>query len=211
VRPTRTDGFRPSCGDHFLWRDFYTLAREDDHAVSQWLADGFERLGFTPPHPTIGEMAGDDDALNRRNRENFAKLWVRVRAAAREMGWTVTRGSIAELYLRDNPCALAEEVFVSPVQPERFLVRITPETGKADRALRRVSGEVQGLDVDSVNVEQCSIVRAGGAVEVIEVTTTHHSLFGAAALSTHQIEARLERFVVPLLRAIQDDADAAMV
>jgi hypothetical protein len=127
------------------------------------------------------------------------------------MGWTVTRGSIAELYLRHNPDALAQEVFISPVQPERFLVRITPVAGEAGRVLKSVRAEVHGLHVDSVNVNQCFVERTGGAVEVIEATTTHHSLFGANALSTREIETRLERFVVPLLRAVHDGTDTATV
>jgi len=63
----------------------------------EWLRDGFEGLGFTPPHPSAGEMSGLDEQENRRNRKNFAKLWGKTRSFAHKLGWSVNSGSIAEL------------------------------------------------------------------------------------------------------------------
>jgi hypothetical protein len=46
---------RPDERDHFLWRDFYHLFLHDEPFLA-WLREGFENLGFTPPHPSIGEL-----------------------------------------------------------------------------------------------------------------------------------------------------------
>ena len=119
----------PAEREHFLWRDFYPTLRQGQHAVIDWIREGFERLGFTPPHPSVGEMSGPDDEMNRRNRQNFAKLWGRTRSSAHGLGWKVTSGSIVELYLTNNRSSLASWVFISPAQFERFLF-VSPR-GKA--------------------------------------------------------------------------------
>lgn len=106
----------PAQREHFLWRDFYPILRQGQHVVIDWLREAFERLGFTPPHPSIGEMSGPDDEMNRRNRQNFAKLWGRTRSRAHSLGWKVTSGSIVELYLTNNHSSLASWVFISPAQ-----------------------------------------------------------------------------------------------
>ncbi len=40
---------RPESAPHFLWRDLYEPLAHGEHALSSWLREGFERLGFTPP------------------------------------------------------------------------------------------------------------------------------------------------------------------
>ena len=54
---------RPNAREHFLWSDFFPLLGPDQHLLVDWLRDGFERLGFTPPNPNVGELSLRPEAV----------------------------------------------------------------------------------------------------------------------------------------------------
>lgn len=193
---------RPRNREHFLWRDFYPLLKGNSDLIPQWLCDGFERLGFTPPHPSIGEMSGKDIDLNRRNRENFAKLWNPTRIRARKLGWKVHADSIVELYLRDNMSSIADWVFISPSKSDRFLVRATPHPGELERVKVALLQATMLLPVPT-EVVQNEVPRKEGKVQVVDVTTSLFEILGRNKLTVTEIETRLLAFVSPLLEALQ--------
>lgn len=193
---------RPAQGAHFLWRDFYTLLAPDRHVLLDWLREGFETLGFTPPHPSVGALTlRPVDLGEKKEMLNFAKLWDPTVAMAQALGWRVGRGSIVELYLRENQRALAPEVFISPKDPARFLIRITPGQGNLERVLASVKAAVQALPQE-VSVSERRVPRARGHVEVVEVRTTQARVLGAERDSVEVLERRLLGFVGPVLKAL---------
>jgi hypothetical protein len=193
---------RPSDREHFLWRDFYPLLSHGQHVLLDWLSEGFERLGFTPPHPSIGNMSGQEKSVNRANRRNFAKLWRRARSLARTLGWKVSAGSIVELYLTGNPASLASWVFISPAKFERFLFRVTPQQGELNVATMRLQRAV-GLLKERAELVQRDVTRKDGKESVVDIITSLHELLGTEPLSAEEIEDRLLGFTEPLLQAIQ--------
>lgn len=192
----------PPGREHFLWRDFYPLLSSGTHIILDWLREGFERLGFTPPHPSIGEMSGPNEEINQENRRNFAKLWEPTKSAAYALGWKVESGSKVELYLSDNSSSsLASSIFISPAKFERFLFRVTPHSGKLEMALMRLQ-RAAGLSGKKMEVEKNQIKRINGKEDVVEVTTTLREIVGTVPLSPEDIEARLLDTVEPLLKAV---------
>lgn len=193
---------RPVDREHFIWRDFYPLLSVEQHVLLAWIREGFDLLGFTPPHPSIGEMSGPDDATKRANRENFAKLWGRTRSFATSLGWKVGAGYIVELYLSENPSSIASWVFISPAKCDRFLFRVTPKEETLDTAKTALETAIPSLRARTELVV-CQVPREKGKVTVIDITSSLHELLGTAPLTTDAIESRLLEFTSPLLNALQ--------
>lgn len=193
---------RPMDREHFLWRDFYPLLTCDSHVVLDWIREGFERLGFTPPHPSVGDMSGPDDELTRANRKNFAKLWQRTRSFAHTLGWKVAAGSIVELYMTANPLSLASWIFISPAKFDRFLFRATPETGKLKETTDRLNRACALMSPRTEVIER-EVMRKEGKERVVDITTSLREILGTEPVSPDEIETRLCGFVEPLLQAMQ--------
>ena len=191
----------PEDREHLLWRDFYPILSSDRHAVLDWLREGFERLGFTPPHPSVGDMSGPDgDSIE--NRKNFAKLWQRTRSVANTLGWKVSSGSIVELYLTDSISSLASWIFISPAKFDRFLFRVTPLTGKLSSVIDRLSEACAASSVRTDIVPR-EVNRKEGKEQVVDITTSLREILGTEELTPEEIEVRLSNFVEPFLRIIQ--------
>lgn len=192
----------PRGREHFLWRDFYPILTSDNHVILDWLREGFERLGFTPPHPSIGDLSGPDEDLSRENRENFAKLWQRTRSIAHNLGWKVDTGSIVELYLSANTTSLASSIFISPAKCDRFLFRVTPLTDKLRSVTNRLR-EVCNASCLRTDITQHQVKRKEGEIEVIDIITSLREILGKEQISSEVIEERLSNFVEPLLHAVK--------
>jgi len=192
---------RPASREHFLWRDLYPLLEDSNDPFLAWMREGFERLGFTPPHPSVGEMSGPDTDVNRRNRKNFAKLWGATRSLARGLGWKVKADSIVELYLSDNASSIAAWIFISPAKADRFLIRVTPRNDNLDTVAENLRIAAAGM-ADAIEVSQHSVRRKEGQVGVVDVITTLSDVLGSDPVTTDGMERRLCDFVEPFLRAI---------
>jgi hypothetical protein len=193
---------RPHGREHFQWRDFYPLLPSDGDLFLSWLREGFEHLGFTPPHPAIGDLNSPDPEACRANRQNFAKLWSSIRSLAHDLGWTVGTGAIAELYLWNSPSKHASEVFISPTRAERFLVRVTPTPGSEEVALGLIRKAAEGLQF-TVEVDRNIVNRKQGRVPVIDIKTTILEILGEEEQSTAAMEGRLLAYISGFLQALQ--------
>jgi hypothetical protein len=116
----------PVHAPHFLWRDLYRPLTAGTSELSGWLRQGFEKLGFTPPLPHIGELWPDTDAQVRQNESNFAKLWDSTIAHVSAL-WKVGRGSRCELYLRPKNPGPVSRVQITPGAQAGTLLRIRAE------------------------------------------------------------------------------------
>ena len=192
---------RPPEKQLFLWRDFYNIVAQSDDQFVAWLKEGFETLGFTPPHPIIGELSGPDPEENSRNRRNFAKLWNGTRSFASQLGWKVSTGSIVELYFSQSPTSLATDVFVSPAMPTRFLFRVTPGKQKLDEVLTVLKHNAKSLRVPT-EINETIVNRKEGKISVVDVTTSLNIVIGESTQSTVEIERRLLEFVGTFLSAL---------
>lgn len=195
---------RPRFREHFLWRDFYPLLEGENNPILKWLREGFERLGFTPPHPSIGEMSGPDMELNREHRRNFAKLWARTRSRALELGWEVRADSIVELYLTGNASSIADWIFISPAKSDRFLVRVTPRF-RTFAQVKAALSQAARLIQTPTEVIQTEVTRKEGKVQVVDVTTSLFEILGQEDLTVTEMESRLLGFVSPWLQSLQRD------
>ena len=129
----------PQTGSHFLWRDLYVPLTLGTSEVARWLGDGFERLGFTPPVPHIGELWPGVSELVRQNQANFGRLWHGTRAHF-DAHWTVQQGQRGcELYLKPKCQARVGQVYISPIAQGGSLLRIraTMEGPAVEEARRR--------------------------------------------------------------------------
>jgi len=185
---------RPVDREHFLWRDFYPLFESATDPFLRWLKEGFERLGFTPPHPQV-------DIETEAGKRNFAKLWGKTRSSAHRLGWYSSAGSIFELYLEYNEDSTASCVFIQPVSGA-FRFRVTPKQGQQEvcfaSLVRACDGYPHPLE-HSVKL----VRRKEGKVAVYDVIAPASTVLGHGTRPTAETEDRLREFVEHLLRAIQ--------
>lgn len=199
---------KPVRCDHYMWRDFYPLLEaSDDHVLVKWLREGFKSVGFTPPHPSIGEMAGREKEVNISNRKNFTKFWDRTRSCARKLGWKVSSGSIVELYLSGNSSSIASDIFISPAKSgsDRFLFRVTPRKEEMEKAEKLLEATISKLGGRPELVKHI-VKRKEGKLTVIDITTTLTNILGAGELQSDEIENQLLEFTRPLLLALQNES-----
>ena len=163
---------RPPNQQHFLWRDFYPLMEVSTSRYTAWLRESFDREGFTPPHPFIGELT------SREARTNFAKYWLPVRTLAHELGWKVTTGSLVELYLELGGATPATTVWINPTESQ-LLFRVTPtnqtDTEELQRCLHGVATTLGLKDA----VERRIVPRSKGKVSVVDVIAPLRHVLGS--------------------------------
>lgn len=182
---------RPAKLEHFLWRDFYPLLTAGDNPYTRWIAEGFQHLGYTPPHPPIGDLT------LRENRENLAKLWASTATAGRSLGWKVERGSVCELYFVKNPAAKADMIWICP--GTQLLIRATPRSPETRAEIEQGFRRVAQASPILVTMDPCTVPRAGGPQLVIDAFASLNELVGEIE-NTSTIEMRLRDFVEPFLR-----------
>jgi hypothetical protein len=193
---------RPTEREHYLWYDFFQLLTPGQHMLVDWLREGFEGLGYTPPNPNVGELKLRSEGEERRAMEDFAKLWGRVRTSAMGLGWTVQSGATIQLYLMRNPRSSVAQVFISPESRGGFLVRFTPAAeDKLDAIRLAVTSAAARLPV-TVLVSLSSGSWSSKKVKVVDVRATRDAVLGTEEVLAEELELRLLGFVEPLVRAV---------
>lgn len=110
----------PTTAAHFLWSDLYAALAQGDQPISAWLREGFERLGFTPSLPHVGELSRDDPQ-GQMARENFSKLWLNTREQLSPV-WRSESGRASTVWLTPKVSSPADNIFLDPrVQGGRLL------------------------------------------------------------------------------------------
>lgn len=113
---------RPESAAHYLWSDLYTALVQGSQPISSWLRESFERLGFMPSVPHVGDLAGDSMQAQRA-RENFSKLWLRTREHLSH-SWRSEQGRASTVYLTPRVASRADNVFLDPRVQGGTLLRI---------------------------------------------------------------------------------------
>jgi len=160
---------KPATREHFLWRDFYSILKGG--VFLEWLRQGFESMGFTPPLDSIGDLRDPDEKKKLANQREFAKLWLLTRSNLKQMGWSTEIGSRIELYLCNDSTKWSQDIFISPYLAERFLIRITPRKGHRSDVLNAAKS-VSALKAVKPTVEVHKVRRKNGLTEVVDVQTS---------------------------------------
>lgn len=185
---------RPHNREHSLWRDFFPLLEGSTHPFTAWICEGFRRLGFTPPHPVVGDLSVPE------NRRNFAKLWSATRSLGHSLGWRVGTGSVVELYFDKPASSLASKVWVCP-RDEQLLVRATPrEKANESEVESRLHTVAARLPIPA-EVERHSVRRVEGKAVVIDAWCPLR-LALREAQTREDLERKLVEFVGPFLMAL---------
>ena len=187
---------KPRDREHFLWRDFFPLFENASEPFLLWLKEGFERLGFTPPHPRIGELDSDSE------RQNFAKLWSKTRSYAHRLGWSSSPGAVVQLYFDSNVNALADLVFIQPTS-SGFQFRATPKKEMSDRCFRRLSDTCASRH-DLVFHGARMVRRKEGRVAVYDIELSADAVLGKHVATAAEVEDKLYEFVAGFLDVLQD-------
>lgn len=187
---------------HFLWADFHPLiedaARKEGGALlARALLAAFSYLGFTPPHPEIGDLRDPDPDRQRHNRENFAKLWEPTRRGLRERSWKdLTPGSIAELYVKRGIARRVDWAWIDPTWGSGMLrVRLTLKDGVAEGEVADLLNSQplpHGMDTRVSKVDVRARKEPG---TVIEVASPLRRLLGDAP-EAESMARRLAEFVL---------------
>ncbi len=196
---------RPVEREHFLWRDFYAALGNDESILASWLYEGFEKLGFTPPHPAIGKLYDDHGNQIESKCRNFAKLWDLTRTVARELGWDPAAGSIIQLYLNSNPRSLAEMVMLQPSRTSSQLqLRVTPKEGYYS-VIENAMECARDAWTTPTEIETVTARNVDGKKSILRMTASFADILGQGKLSADQIERSLSKFVSHFLCALQPE------
>jgi hypothetical protein len=193
---------RPANREHFLWSDFFALLGPDQHVLVDWLREGFEWLGFTPPNPNVGELTLLPNSETRAAMVDFAKLWDPVKTAVARLGWTVQTGSLIQLYLVRHPTSPAAQVFISPESRGEFLIRFTPVEEACVQELFALTTSAAAKLAQRTTVKIATGNWKSNRVKVVDVRATLNAVLGGDETTVEQLQARLLRFVEPLVETV---------
>ncbi len=193
---------RPATAPHFLWRDLYEPLAAGEQPISAWLREGFEKLGFTPALPHIGELWPDDSEEVKENQCNFAKLWQSTTSYLSDR-FQIESASRCEVYFTPKAPALVNYVWVTPVSQQGTLLRTRACTSDTSReeVRRRLEAAVPSLPVQP----DLSEVRLPSGQLGIDLVVSLRLVLGGEADAAAQ-EARLFAQVVPVVEALIADA-----
>ncbi len=189
--------------EHFLWSDLYDPILRGDSLVSYWLREAFERFGFTPAHPSIGELEHPNVEIRVQNRQNLKKLWGPTRTRLRSMGWSVESGSICQLYLKNNSNSNADFIYVSPHSPggRVLLVRVTPRNSESAVNIFKAIQTTAAVLHLPLEVEHLDVSRVGGPRAVIDVKIPFDLLLGGAT-GVVEVENKLGDYICTVVGPI---------
>jgi hypothetical protein len=185
---------RPVARQHFLWRDFYPIFDGVTDPLLVWIRDGFEHLGFVPPHPSCLSME------NEAGLRDFAKLWGTTRSCASKLGWDSETNKFAQLYLNSTKQSAVEAILVQPT-PRGFLIRISPGDGRAETCFSLARHACESYPHPLIQ-ESKQIRRGIGKVEVFHLEVSAKDLLGLSPRTTDEVEKSLSEFVLHFLNAI---------
>ncbi|MBM3494072.1 MAG: hypothetical protein FJX72_07095 [Armatimonadetes bacterium] len=196
---------RPADAAHFVWRDLYTALEAGSHDITRWLRRGFDRLGFTPPNPHVGELWPDDTEAVKRNQANFGKLWDAARGSL-EAAYRITVGRRCELYFSPLGPSSVASAHASPLAQGGTLLRcrFEPSSGRADSVFRSLEAAARSLPVSPEIVA----TKAANGAPAIDLLVSLREVLGTAGDPAQQA-TRLKLQVVPLLEAMAPDAPSA--
>jgi len=195
---------RPASQPHFLWRDLYASLSRGEHIITQWLCDGFRRLGFTPAAPHVGPLSPDDTEEVKENQRNFGKLWHSTRVLA-SRDWEMNAGRRCELYLRpQKPTELYWQVYISPLLQMGSLLRFRCHTTEAQT--EKVLGILGRAAAELPCRPELTTGRLQDGRSFVDVIVSLYSLLLGAERPEEQ-ERRLFAQVAPLLEALSNAAD----
>jgi len=191
---------RPRTGAHFLWRDLYEPLESGSSDVARWMVAAFDRLGFTPPVPHVGELRPHSDPQVVQNQRNFAKLWQPTWAHF-EARYKLEYGSRCELYLTPRSDGLVKAGYVSPLAQGGSLLRTRVDIEESDLgvAQRLIEEVAERLPVASA----INVVQKPGERTYIDLMAPLRLLFKDADTVPQQ-ERRLYDQVVPVFDALDD-------
>jgi hypothetical protein len=184
---------------HFLWRDLYPALEMGEHVTTKWLLEGFQRQGFTPAVPHVGELWGEPETEEvKANQSNFGKLWDSTRGYARER-WKVGTVYRHGLDLRPLTPSICRRVEITPAGPNASLLRFRCEA-------------LPGQETPVLEILEAACGRLPYTPEIVSGTLPNrlpyvdllvplHSLLSDTQTADEQ-EARLHGQVVPLLEAL---------
>jgi len=193
---------RPAEKEHFLWSDFFPILVPGQHLLVDWLREGFEWLGYTPPDPNVGELTLRPEGGAERAMLDFAKLWDRVRSSSARMGWTVQSGSTIQVYLVNHRTSPVWQVLISPESKGEFLVRFTPHDEVHLEPIRTAVAKAAAVLGIETRVKVTSGSKKGQRVKVVDVRAARSLVLGMEKQAVEALEHRLLEFVEPLVKAV---------
>lgn len=134
---------------HFLWSDFFPAMQASSSPLAHWMRDAFKRLGFTPAHPSIGDLSPSSPDYAAQ-RENFFKLVEPIRSYAHGLGWVPVKGTMADIWLQGSPQPAVHTIRID-ITNNLLNIKIVPS---GDGTLEMLQGRLDGvLAAESLNVE----------------------------------------------------------
>lgn len=114
---------KPADAQHFLWSDLYEPLTSGKHEVTQWLLDGFKKLGFTPPVENIGKLWPEENDTVIENQKNFGMFWGKTREQLNGQ-YRIKSGRRCELYLEPYKSLMIHRAYVSPLAQDGTVLRL---------------------------------------------------------------------------------------
>jgi hypothetical protein len=161
---------KPKTGSHFLWADFYPAFKAGKSLIARWLTEAFEKFGYTPASPEIGDLFDPNEATAKSNRHNLAKLLKPVRDRIADLGWHVGAGSICQLYL-DSKNFPVRQILINPYSNagRNLQIRLTPKHPDKFEAIHEAVEHLTTRILKGALVCRNRVKRTNGLQDVIDV------------------------------------------
>lgn len=170
---------RPEGAAHFLWRDLYGPLSRGTQPLTAWLREGFERLGYTPPLPHIGELVSDDWDASHAAQVNFGKLWDATRRALAE-DWTNESGTSSTLFLYPRGPALIDNMMLYAMAQKGTLLRISVKVAadEAEALLPEVRRRLEAVAPTLPAPARVKSSRRSGKYVALDLEASLHLVLG---------------------------------
>lgn len=190
-------------GHHFLWRDIYPLLLSIDDPLVAAVRRGFEVMGFLPPLPAVGTLSDFNAEIDKQNRAAFKELWQLAADYGRQRGWKADLNVNGELYFTPETSYPARQIFVSPSQAERFLVRFTLRKGVSPEKIRdRLAAVVTGVPFEITTYSRVYVVeKVPVKNDVVDITSSLANII-AATEDREEIKRLLRDYVTGFVSQI---------
>lgn len=190
-------------GHHFLWRDVYPLLTGNSNPLIADVCKGFEIMGFLPPLPAIGTLSDFNSTEDDQNREAFKGLWQIAANYGLSRGWKVETTKNAEMYYSPSETCPAYQVFVSPSQSERFLIRLTlRDEVDPQKVLTKIEAVDLAIPFEATCSQRFSVrKKVKVSVNAIDITTSLRNVIGDTE-DEGQIQKLLLDYVRPFMELI---------
>ena len=185
--------------EHFLWADFHAALQAGQTPLAHWMRESFNKLGYTPAHPSLGDLSPASPGYAAR-RDNFFKLIEPLRIFARGLGWVPVKGVYTDIWLQGSPQPMVHTIRID-VTSNLLNIKIVPSGGATPATLREKLCGVLAAESRDVVCEEAACMLPSGKAEALVISIPITDLL-ASISSVGQIQDALKSHAAKYIESV---------